>query len=52
MKNKKIQKSYMDYGFGLPVQIINAPLKKIRGEWILDILTLKNMNELFFWRWP
>ena len=37
MKNKKIQKSYIDYGFGLPIQIINAPLKKIRDEWVLDI---------------
>ena len=37
MKNKKIQKSYIDYGFGLPIQIINAPFKKIRGEWVLDI---------------
>lgn len=37
MKNKKIQKSYIDYGFGLPVQIINAPFKKIRGEWVLDL---------------
>ena len=37
MKNKKIKKTYIDYGFGLPVQIINASLKKIRGEWVLDI---------------
>ncbi len=37
MKNKKIQKSYTDYGFGFPVQIINAPLSKIRNEWVLDI---------------
>ncbi|MBN22607.1 MAG: hypothetical protein CL678_15090 [Bdellovibrionaceae bacterium] len=35
--NKKIQKSYIDYGFGFPVQILNAPLKKIHGEWALDL---------------
>ena len=37
MNAKKIQKSYMDYGFGFPVQILDAPLKKIQGEWVLDI---------------
>jgi DNA-binding transcriptional regulator YiaG len=37
MKSKKIQKSYLDYGFGFPVQILNAPLSKVRGEWVLDI---------------
>ncbi len=35
--NKKIQKSYVDYGFGFAVKIINAPLVKIQGEWVLDI---------------
>ena len=35
--NKKTQKSYIDYGFGFPIQIINASLVKIRGEWVLDI---------------
>ena len=35
--NKKIQKSYIDYGFGFPIHIINAPLVKIRGEWTLDM---------------
>jgi DNA-binding transcriptional regulator YiaG len=36
MKNKKIQKSYLDHGLGFPVEIKNAPLSKVRGEWVLD----------------
>ena len=35
--SKKIQKSYIDYGLGFPVQILDAPLKKIQGEWALDL---------------
>ena len=37
MKDQKIQKSYTDYGLGFPVQITNAPLLKIRNEWVLNI---------------
>ena len=37
MKTEKIQKLYTDYGFGFPVKISNAPLKKVRNEWSLDI---------------
>lgn len=37
MVNKKVQKNYTDYGFGFPVQIIDAPFMKIRGEWALDL---------------
>ncbi len=37
MKNKKTQKLYTDYGLGFPVQIINAPLLKIRDEWTLNL---------------
>jgi len=37
MKNKKIQKSYIDYGLGFPVQITNVHLLKVRGEWVLDL---------------
>ena len=37
MENKKVQKSYIDYGFGFPVQILNAPLKRVQGEWVLDL---------------
>ena len=35
--DKKIQKSYIDYGCGFPVSIVNAPFVKIRGEWTLDL---------------
>lgn len=37
MKTTRIQKLYTDYGLGFPVQIINAPLTKIRNEWVLDL---------------
>ena len=37
MSEVKKQKSYIDYGLGFPVQIINAPMKKIRSQWTLDI---------------
>ncbi len=37
MKMRKIQKSYIDYGFGFPAQIVNAPLVKIRDEWTLAL---------------
>ncbi len=37
MRNKKVQKSYLDHSLGFPVQIINAPLSKIRNEWVLDL---------------
>lgn len=34
---KKTQKKYTDYGYGFPVQIMNAPLIKIRGSWSLNL---------------
>lgn len=37
MTKTKIQKTYTDHGLGFPVQILNAPMRKIRGEWVLDI---------------
>ena len=37
MNNTKIKKIFTDYGFGFPVQISNAPLRKIRDAWELDI---------------
>lgn len=37
MTEKKIQKSFLDYGFGFPVQIVNAPMQKIDGEWALNV---------------
>ena len=46
--NKKIQKSYVDYGFGFPVQIVGAPLVKIQGEWTLDINLEKYEKAVLF----
>ncbi|RLA61994.1 MAG: hypothetical protein DRQ88_00805 [Epsilonproteobacteria bacterium] len=37
MKNKKIQKKYIDQSLGFPVTILNAPLIKVRNTWALDI---------------
>lgn len=37
MTETKIQKMYVDHGCGFPVKLINAPMAKIRGEWVLDI---------------
>ncbi|MBL6991387.1 MAG: hypothetical protein ISR65_16510 [Bacteriovoracaceae bacterium] len=37
MNDKKNQKIYSDNGFGFAVQIYNAPLKKVRGQWVLDL---------------
>ncbi len=37
MSTKKIQKTYIDNGFGFPVQILNAPFKKVLNEWALDL---------------
>ena len=41
MKNKKI-KTFVFHGLGFPVTLINAPMRKVFGEWILDI----NMESL------
>ena len=37
MERKKVKKSFVDYGFGFPVLIVDAPLKSIQGEWVLDV---------------
>lgn len=37
MSDEKIQKNYTDNGFGFPVQIIDAPLRKVHGKWALDL---------------
>lgn len=37
MSDKKIQKTFTDNGFGFPIQILNAPLRKVRGKWTLDL---------------
>ena len=48
MKTKKIQKSYIDYGLGFPVQILDAPLVNIHGEWTLDLNLEKYERDIFF----
>ena len=39
---RKIQKSYIYEGLGFPVKLINVPMRKFRGEYLLDV----NLNEL------
>lgn len=34
---RKIQKEYIEKGLGFPIHLINAPMTRIRGEWVLDI---------------
>jgi DNA-binding transcriptional regulator YiaG len=41
MKEKKI-KTLLFHGFGFPIKLINAPMKKMFGEWCIDI----NLNKL------
>lgn len=36
MKNKKT-KTFIYKGLGIPVKLINAPMKKILGKWAIDI---------------
>jgi transcriptional regulator with XRE-family HTH domain len=42
MSEKKIQKSFIDYGFGFPIRLINVPMIRVRGKWTLNI----NYNRL------
>lgn len=37
MKEKKIQKSFVDHGLGFPVKLCNVPMVKVRGVWTPDI---------------
>lgn len=39
---KKVQKTFLDEGFGFTVRLHNVPMVKIRGEWTPDI----NYNQL------
>ncbi len=34
---RKIQKVFVDTGFGFPVYLINAPMLKVRGQWTPDV---------------
>ena len=46
--NKKIKKTHTDFGFGFPVQVLNAPFRKIQGEWVLDLNMEKYENAVLF----
>jgi len=37
MKKEKIQKHYLFEGLGMPIMLLNVPMKEIFGEWVLDI---------------
>ena len=39
---KKIEKKYVDHGFGFPICLHNVPMVKVRGVWTPDV----NYNEL------
>lgn len=41
MKNRK-KKTFVYHGLGFPIKLINVPMKKVLGEWCIDI----NMNKL------
>jgi DNA-binding transcriptional regulator YiaG len=41
MKNRK-KETFVFEGLGFPIKLINAPMKKVFGEWAIDI----NMNKL------
>lgn len=34
---KKIQKTFIDHGFGFKVKLLNVPMIKVRGAWTPDI---------------
>ena len=42
---EKKKETYTFAGLGFPVQIIDCPMKKILGEWVIDI----NLNALQLW---
>lgn len=41
-KQEKKRKTFIYRGLGIPVKLVNAPMKKAAGEWCIDI----NMNRL------
>jgi DNA-binding transcriptional regulator YiaG len=40
--NTKIEKKFVYKGLGFPIMLTNVPLKKVMGEWVLNI----DMNKL------
>ena len=41
-KEKKIEKKFIDHGFGFPISLHNVPMTKVRGAWTPDV----NYNDL------
>jgi DNA-binding transcriptional regulator YiaG len=37
MTTQKIQKSFIDHGFGFPVHLLHVPMIKVRGKWTPNI---------------
>ena len=37
MSEQKIQKSFIDHGFGFPIRLINVPMIRVRGKWTPNI---------------
>lgn len=37
MSDKKLQKEYVDQGFGFPIRLRNVPMVKVRGTWTPDL---------------
>ena len=44
MRKTKIEKEFIDIGFGFPVRIHNAKMVEIRNEWMLEINYVKLAN--------
>ena len=41
---RKIQKLFVDEGFGFPVKLVNVPMIKVRGHWTPDV-NYKELSE-------
>jgi hypothetical protein len=37
MKDIKVQKEFLDDGFGFPLRLFNVPMRKVRGVWTPDL---------------
>ena len=37
MSDKKLQKEYVDHGFGFPIRLRNVPMVKVRRTWTPDL---------------
>ena len=37
MSDKRLQKEYVDHGFGFPIRLRNVPMVKVRGTWTPDL---------------